>query len=441
MIKREFLKESRVFLSMPNPWLIHEFTITGNVSKRLISESLSAAFKDNSLYGVRVSMDPKSGSAYVFADEAMSPPITWFKEFQNLNNARSAELLENKHLVYADIFRIKKNQTFIRLYVHHVVCDGKGGLILVNDFIKELNARIKKEEVNLSKEVTSVTEYNPFMKGGCTLSFATKLFIKYFNSKVASKRPELSYDDMLKLQKKTFLEEGFACKKIEFSEEATANIVKKAKNKGVSVTAFLLEKISASYDFDKIEASISIDGRRYYDLPENSLLLPVKENRSNFATGGKIIIDRSRYSNEEDRLQYITSQLKTITEVKNATQMMKVFGNMNLAPIDITDKKYANIPMTTEEKKINKAISNALGFEMKRNGFDLASFGKIEFQPTDKKYSIDSYQLIQNTTNIYPIKYGIQTFKNVMSIFITYKPSLVDQNYIRKIEKNIKASV
>ncbi|MCQ2584057.1 MAG: hypothetical protein MJ185_00575 [Treponema sp.] len=440
-MKFESITDSRVFLSMPNPWIIHEFVVSGSVTKKLVIDSITAALKDNGLLGLQIIMESQTGKAFLLTNEYLPAPVSYYDEYQDIGCKRQAELLDQKHLVYADIFKVDSKRKCIRLYTHHVVCDGKGGQIIVNDFIKELNARIQDKKIDYIKNSSPVKKYLPYLKGGPDPDFVTKLFIKYFNSAIATKRPEFSYDLMLDLQKKAFLTEGFVINTIEFSEDQTSTIIKNAKDKGVSVTAHLLNKIAATYDFDNVEVSVSIDGRKYYDIPADSGLSDINENTNNFATGGKIIIDKKKFADEKSSLKSITSQLKKITEPKNATKMVRTFSRINFAPVDIMDKKYAQIPMTEEEKKIDKSIGAVMGFTKIENGFDFASFGRIEFTPSDAKYSIESYRLVQNTASIYPLKFGIATYKGKMSIILTYKPSILDKKSAKKIVEKIKTSV
>lgn len=426
---------------MPNPWIIHEFVVSGSVTKKLVIDSVTAALKDNGLLGLQIIMESKTGKAFLLTNEYLPAPVSFYNEFQEIGSKRQTELIDGRHLVYADIFKLDSKRKCVRLYTHHVVCDGKGGQIIVNDFIKELNARIQDKKIDYTKNSSPVKKYLPYLKGGPDPDFVTKLFVKYFNSAIASKRPEFSYDFMLELQKKAFQKEGFIFNSIDFTEEETSSIIKKAKEKNVSVTAHLLDKIAKTYEYDNVEVSLSIDGRKYYDIPADSGLSDINENTNNFATGGKILIDKKKFSDEQASLKNITSQLKKITEPKNATKMVRTFANMNFAPIDIMDKKYAQIPMTEEEKKIDKSIGAVMGFTKIDNGFDFASFGKIEFIPTDAKYSIESYRLVQNTASVYPLKFGITTYKGKMSIILTYKPGLLDKKAAKKIVEKIKTFV
>lgn len=440
MANSTLITGARSYLNMPNPWLIHELTISGSLSKKNLTESMISALKKNSIYGIQITMDAKTGKAYLSTNDKAPAPISFFKEFQEVGTQRQAEFIENKHMVYADFFTINTKKYLLRLYFHHVLCDGKGGLIVINDFITELNARLNKTTAP-AKTVLPANAYFKYLTKEYKMPFLKKAGLFYFNKVIAKKRPELSYEEMLDLQKKAFLNDGFAFKTIEFTTEETQNIITKAKQTESTVTAYILEKIVSAYEQDNLEIAVSIDGRKYYQIPESAGLISPKENPRNFATGCKINITKDDQATSQDCRKNISQQLKFITEPKNAAEMIKILGTIDFAPFDIALKKYAKVPMSEEDKKVQEAITKVLGFKITEAGFDFASFGIIKLLPTHKKYKIHSYRLIPNTTSVYAFKFGIVTYNDSMTIVLTYKPSRISHENADNFMEKIKTSL
>ena len=431
---------ARSYLNMPNPWIIHELTLSGSLSKQNLTESLVASLKKNSIYGVQVTMDSKTGKAYLSNNKDAPAPISFFKEPQELGTQRQAELIKTKQMVYADFFSIGPKKYLLRLYFHHVLCDGKGCIIVINDFITELNARLDKTTAP-SKTVYPANVYFKYLTKEYKMPLLQKAGLFYFNKVIAKKRPELSFEEMLDLQEKAFLNESFAFKTIDFTPEETQNIIKAAKATDSTVTAYILEKIVSAYGQNNLEITVSIDGRKYYQIPPSAGLIPPKENPRNFATGCKINITKDEQTTAQACRENISQQLKSIKEPKKAAEMIKIFGTIDFAPFDIALKKYAKVPMTQEDKKVQESITKVLGFKITEAGFDFASFGKIELLPTHKKYKIHSYRLIPNTTSVYGFKFGIETYNNAMTIILTYKPPRFSHQKAQELLDKIKFSL
>ncbi|MCQ2575871.1 MAG: hypothetical protein MJ162_03935 [Treponema sp.] len=412
-----------------------------NLEENLIEESLNEAFSVNCLSGLEIEMDAQTGSAKLIQTDEKTNLVSFKDKLEPLTVDKLVELVKNRRFAYADVYKLDSTKHLIRIYAHHLICDGKGGQIVINDFVKLLNSKLKKEEIKLQKVVNPGFDYIPYIKGGDKLSFILKMVVFFFNKFIAPKRPPYTYDELIDLQQIALKQEGFAYEEFTFTKEQTDKIVKLAKDNGMTVSSYMIYKLCSVFERDTTEVSVSIDGRKYFDVPEASTLLPAEENPRNFASGGKILFNRNKDKDSDAQKKSILQQIQALTQPKNATLIFKLFKNLNTAVIDLGLKYSAQIPMTTDEAKAHDALQKALGFSIVENGFDFAGFGRIKTSEEPENYSIDDYKIIVNTTAVYPLKFGISTYKDCLTIIMTYKTSLISKETASNIMNKLVQTI
>lgn len=248
MTTKKYLYTERAHYMCPN---MH-FGIIANIGKvfdeNRLSESIEALKAAHPLLVSLITEEKDTGK--IFYDKQDDPVIpvvkgtNWQTDFDNVSkagwNVQKDALL--KVFVYpsADSFKI--------LFVaHHLLCDGRGLLMLTEEFAQcySANESPKLSEERLIESISDLPE-------GSDLGFISKVVIKDANKKWIKEGHKVSYDEYLKFEKDFDQKQNITRNILNIEGASLDDILSGCKNNEVSVNDYLIARMMIEENTQKL---------------------------------------------------------------------------------------------------------------------------------------------------------------------------------------------
>ncbi|MBO7451163.1 MAG: hypothetical protein J6U54_12440 [Clostridiales bacterium] len=243
---------------------------------------------------------------------------------------------------------------------HHLLCDGRGLLQLVDEFTDYYEKGKKPDRVE-EKLISGLSDLPP----KSDLSFTSKSVIKSANKKWRKEGKIVSYDDYLLFEKSYNKAHTFNRKTVEVQGGELDKIVKTCKDSGVSVNDYLIAKMMIEEKTNKVIIAEDI---------RNKIKNYNKGAMGNYATAFSVVVKKK--SND---IVAVSKQVSAVIKkiISNPQQEMLVLAcYINMNP-DLLDA----VPISTLGNFSSNAGlfvgSKMFGYE-KREGHCITNLGKIE---------------------------------------------------------------
>ena len=393
---RKYIYTERAHLMCPNMQFGIMFGVREKYDATKVRETLEILCDSHELLKSRVACEDNTGKMYYRYEKDSFVPVfekndsdNWKKDYDELTlcgwNTMAESLL--KVIVYPG------NETFrIILIAHHILCDGRGLLQLVNEFA---NCYVKGGRPDkVSEQLISSMDDMPKHS---ELPFMSKVIINDANKRWLKENHRVSYSEYLKFEKE-FLSKNANEKVVEsISEEEMNKIIDICKNNKVSVNDYLVAKMMIDKGTDKV--IIAEDVRSELSCYKTGAI-------GNYATayGVKVKIGSGDIGALAQR---VSKQCKKIRSKKSAEFLvLACYALMNQELIDaVAISTLGNF----SSEPGNFVGSNMFGFK-KRNGYSVTNLGKISSD------CIDDAIFIPPVSPANEEIWGVLTVNSVMKI-------------------------
>lgn len=252
--KIELLLE-RTFLFDPNVYMSVVITIEGDISEEELCEAVKKAYTQNQTTMSRIVLDDQ-GKIYqeemsesgckVFVDKR-----DW-QEIRKENERKTFKINEGELLRTFIIPKGKQKDIF--LMAHHVMCDGKGLLILAEDIFNNLQGK------EVAYKPTKVMTKESVINRG-NLKFIEKFGLKKVSQKWGKEKASFGWDVYYKVHEEFWKnrQTEMSFKQIEGSE--LVRLKEECKRLGVTVNSYIVAKLMQQYpEYKKLGIPVSVRG-------------------------------------------------------------------------------------------------------------------------------------------------------------------------------------
>ena len=248
MTTKKYLYTERAHYMCPN---MH-FGIIANIGKEFdenrLSESIEALKAAHPLLVSLITEEKDTGK--IFYDKQDDPVIPvvkgtdWQTDFDNVSkagwNVQKDALLK--------VFFYPSTDSFKILFVaHHLLCDGRGLLMLTEEFAQCYSANVspKLSEERLIESISDLPE-------GSDLGFISKVVIKDANKKWSKEGHKVSYDEYLKFEKDFDQKQNITRNILNIEGPSFDDILSVCKDNEVSVNDYLIARMMIEENTQKL---------------------------------------------------------------------------------------------------------------------------------------------------------------------------------------------
>ena len=298
MTTKKYLFTERAHYMCPN---MH-FGIIANIGKEFdeerLSESIKALKAAHPLLVSLISEEKDTGRIFYEKKDNLVIPVVkgtdWQTDFDNISkagwNVQKDALL--KVFVYpsADSFKI--------LFVaHHLLCDGRGLLMLTEEFAKRYLTNVNPE---LSEErlIESISD----LPHGSDLGFISKVIIKDANKKWSKESHKVSYDEYLKFEKDFDSKQNITRNIMNFDGPSLDDMLTVCKENEVSVNDYLIARMMIEENTQKIIIASDIR-TKFMNYNEGSL--------GNYASAFSVVV-KKKHSDVIELSKSVRDEIKKI---------------------------------------------------------------------------------------------------------------------------------
>ncbi|MBQ1734765.1 MAG: hypothetical protein II038_07780 [Lachnospiraceae bacterium] len=298
MTTKKYLFTERAHYMCPN---MH-FGIIANIGKEFdeerLSESIKALKAAHPLLVSLISEEKDTGRIFYEKKDNLVIPVVkgtdWQTDFDNISkagwNVQKDALL--KVFVYpsADSFKI--------LFVaHHLLCDGRGLLMLTEEFAKRYLTNVNPE---LSEErlIESISD----LPQGSDLGFISKVVIKDANKKWSKESHKVSYDEYLKFEKDFDSKQNIPRNIMNFDGPSLDDMLSVCKENEVSVNDYLIARMMIEENTQKIIIASDIR-TKFMNYNEGSL--------GNYASAFSVVV-KKKHSDVIELSKSVRDEIKKI---------------------------------------------------------------------------------------------------------------------------------
>jgi len=243
---------------------------------------------------------------------------------------------------------------------HHLLCDGRGLLQLVQEFADYYTNGVKPHSVD-----EKLMENLDDLPSGSDLAFISKVLIKDANKKWRKEGHKVSYDKYLKFERDHNAKQDIKREIKKVDGEELDNLIGLCKENAVSLNDYLIAKMMIEDDTDKVVIASDIRNK-IRNYKQGAL--------GNYATAFGVVV-RKRGTEVMELARVVSSEVRSIVS-KPDKEMLVLSCYFNMDP-ELLDA----IPISTLgdfESRAGKFVgSKMFGFE-KRDGHCITNLGKAE---------------------------------------------------------------
>lgn len=403
--KRVKLMAERLFLMDPNTLMTVVVTVEGDLSTEEIKNAVEKVYTRNQTTMSKMVLDQK-GELYL--EEMSETGCKVFIEEQSWEKILHDNERKTFHINEGELVRTfiipRGEQTDIYIMAHHLMCDGLGIFLLVEDIMDTLQGK------EIPYRTTKVlTKRGTVRKGD--LDFKQRLGLKFCSKKWKEEKQIYGWDDYYKIHEEFWKDVTTELIMTQIEGDELETLKKECKDLGITVNSYLVTKLLKEHpECKNIGVPVSLRGeeRSISNLIASVAVCYQYDDEKTFEENAKIIDDMVRKAVKDEGAIYHISQFLAITDptLVDAALMYHVLG---------------------QEKRMAKAMANIIGYTGE-NGTDLGVTNLKEIRiPSDYgRFKI---------TNIIPVAPRILTSKYVVAIS-TYqgKMLIADSRIVKRQE-------
>ena len=253
-----------------------------------------------------------------------------------------------------------ENGTKVLFIAHHLLCDGRGLLQLIQEFADHYVKGIEPHTVD-EKLMESLDD----LPSGSDLPFFSKVIIKDANKKWRKEGHKVSYDDYLKFERDHDSKQNIK-REIKTVDEDELNMrLASCRENGVSLNDYLIAKMMIEEGTDKVVIASDIRNK-IKNYKEGAL--------GNYATAFGVVV-KKRSPEILELAKSVHHEVKNIVS-KPDREMLVLFCYFNMDP-ELLDSVAISTLGSFESKAGRFVGGKMFGYE-KRDGHCITNLGKIE---------------------------------------------------------------
>ena len=308
----------------------------------------------------------EQGSARIYYEEQsqLEIPVTikkanddWQTDYEAVSSAGWNVQKEALLKVFA---YPSENGTRVLFINHHLLCDGRGLLQLMQEFADLYVNDVKPYPVD-----ERLMESFDDLPSGSDLGFISKVLIKYANKKWRKEGHKVSYEDYLKFELEHDSKQDIKREIRNIDEEELDTLLDLCRESGVSLNDYLVAKMMIDESTDKVVIASDIRNK-IKNYKEGAL--------GNYATAFGVVVKKKR-SEIMELAKAVDHEVKSIIS-KPDKEMLVLSCYFNMDP-ELLDAIAISTLGGFESKAGRFVGSKMFGYE-KRDGHCITNLGRVE---------------------------------------------------------------
>ncbi len=250
--------------------------------------------------------------------------------------------------------------TRVLFITHHLLCDGRGLLQLMQEFADLYVNDVKPHPVD-EKLMESFDD----LPSGSDLGFISKVLIKYANKKWRKEGHKVSYEDYLKFEREHDSKQDIKREIRNIDEEELDTLLDLCRESGVSLNDYLVAKMMIDEGTDKVVIASDI---------RNEIKNYKKGALGNYATAFGVVVKKKR-SEIMELAKAVDHEVRSIMS-KPDKEMLVLSCYFNMDP-ELLDAIAISTLGVFESKAGRFVGSKMFGYE-KRDGHCITNLGRVE---------------------------------------------------------------
>lgn len=361
---KKYLYTERAHYMCPN---MH-FGIMAEIGKELDTEKITktiAALKSaHPLMRSLIAEEEGSNKIYYEEHPELEIPVTiketetdWQTDYNAVSKAGWNVQKEALLKVFA---YSSENTTKILFIAHHLLCDGRGLLQLIQEFADHYVNGTEPQQAD-GKLIERIED----LPQGSDLKFISKVIIKDANKKWSKEGHKVSYDEYLKFEREFDSKQKIKRKITNIDGEELDKILASCKENGVSLNDYLIAQMMHEENIDKVVIASDI---------RNKIRNYQKGTIGNYATAFGVVVKKK--SNDTMELaKTVSNEVRNIINKPDKEMLvLSCYFNMDPGLLDaVAISTLGDFPSNA-----GKFVgSKMFGFE-KRDGHCITNLGRME---------------------------------------------------------------
>ena len=364
MSDRKYLYTERAHYMCPNMHFGIVAEIEAEFDENRIIESIDVLKSAHPL--MRSLIAEEQGSSRVYYEEQSELEIqvtikkandNWQTDYETVSSAGWNVQKEALLKVFA---YPSESGTRILFITHHLLCDGRGLLQLVQEFADLYANDVKPHPVD-EKLMESLND----LPGGSDLGFVSKLLIKDANRKWHKEGHKVSYEEYLKFERDHDSKQDIKREIKNIDEEELDTLLDLCRGNGVSVNDYLVAKMMIDEGTDKVVIASDIRNK-IKNYKEGAL--------GNYATAFGVVV-KKKSSEIFELAKAVDREVRSIIS-KPDKEMLVLSCYFNMDP-ELLDAIAISTIGNFESKAGRFVGSKMFGYE-KRDGHCITNLGRVE---------------------------------------------------------------
>lgn len=364
MVEKKYLYTERAHYMCPNMHFGIVAEIGAEFDANRIIESIGVLKSAHPL--MRSLIAEEQGSARIYYEEQsqLEIPVTikkanddWQTDYEAVSSAGWNVQKEALLKVFA---YPSESRTRVLFITHHLLCDGRGLLQLMQEFADLYVNDVKPRPVD-EKLMESFDD----LPSGSDLGFISKVLIKYANKKWRKEGHKVSYEDYLMFEREHDSKQDIKREIRNIDEEELDTLLDLCRESGVSLNDYLVAKMMIDEGTDKVVIASDI---------RNEIKNYKKGALGNYATAFGAVVKKKR-SEIMELAKAVDHEVRSIMS-KPDKEMLVLSCYFNMDP-ELLDAIAISTLGGFDSKAGRFVGSKMFGYE-KRDGHCITNLGRVE---------------------------------------------------------------
>lgn len=364
MAEKKYLYTERAHYMCPNMHFGIVAEIGAEFDANRIIESIGVLKSAHPL--MRSLIAEEQGSARIYYEEQsqLEIPVTikkanddWQTDYEAVSSA--GWNVQKKALLKVFAYP-SESGTRVLFITHHLLCDGRGLLQLMQEFADLYVNDVKPHPVD-EKLMESFDD----LPSGSDLGFISKVLIKYANKKWRGEGHTVSYEEYLRFERDHDSKQDIKREIKKIDEEELDSLLDLCRKNGVSLNDYLVAKMMIDEGTDKVVIASDI---------RNEIKNYKKGALGNYATAFGVVVKKKR-SEIMELAKAVDHEVRSIMS-KPDKEMLVLSCYFNMDP-ELLDAIAISTLGSFESKAGRFVGSKMFGYE-KRDGHCITNLGRVE---------------------------------------------------------------
>ena len=364
MEDRKYLYTERAHYMCPNMHFGIKVEIDAEFDANGIIESIGVLKSAHPLMRSLIAEEQGSSKIYYEEHPELEIPVTiketgddWQSDY---NSVSSAGWNVQKEALLKVFAYPAENGTRVLFISHHLLCDGRGLLQLVQEFADHYVNGIGPHTVD-EKLMESLDD----LPSGSDLPFISKVIIKDANKKWRKEDHKVNYDEYLKFERDHDSKQDIKREIKNVDDDKLAALLSSCRDNGVSLNDYLVAKMMIEEGTDKVVIASDIRNK-IKNYKEGAL--------GNYATAFGVVV-KKRSPEIMELAKAVDLEVKNILS-KSDREMLVLSCYFNMDP-ELLDSVAISTLGSFESKAGRFVGGKMFGYE-KRDGHCITNLGRVE---------------------------------------------------------------